>query len=186
MFAAPLIAAGVKGLDAPAAAIAIAGFLRRTPMLAASTFGLLLWFWHAPAPYAATFGSYLTYWLMHITLIAAAIWLWSALIETSPENSLTVLLAGVVSTVQMGFLGALITFVPRALYSPHFLTTRAWGLTPLQDQQLGGVVMWVPGCIIFLLAASAVLWRVIGQAGHGAIAPTALHPSRKVESPVLP
>ena len=184
MFAAPLIAAGLRGLDASPAMVAIARALRRSPILAASAFGLLLWFWHAPAPYAATFTSYLTYWLMHITLIATAVWLWSALIDTSPENSLSVLLAGVMSTVQMGFLGALITFVPRAIYTPHLLTTGAWGLTPLQDQQLGGVVMWVPGCVIFLLAASAVLWRVMEQAGQGSIALAAPERSRKFESPV--
>ena len=63
------------------------------------------------------------------------------------------MLAGLVFHVQMGLLGALITLAPRALYAPHALTTVAWGLSPLQDQQLGGAIMWIPGCIVFLVVA---------------------------------
>ena len=67
------------------------------------------------------------------------------------------------SSVQMGLLGALITLAPRALYAPHALTTTAWGLTPLQDQQLGGSIMWVPGCVVFLAVAMLALRRLLGQ-----------------------
>ena len=52
----------------------------------------------------------------------------------------------------MGVLGALITFASHPLYRVHALTTAAWGLTPLHDQQLGGVIMWVPAGVIFLVA----------------------------------
>jgi putative membrane protein len=167
MFAAPLIALGLRGLNARPHTLAnyiIEGFLRESPIIAALAFALLLWFWHSPRPYAATFTSSTTYWLMHVSMIGASLWLWSNLIDTAPVSSVRVLLAGLASTVQMGFLGALITFTPRPLYTPHLLTTTAWGFTPLQDQQLGGVVMWVPGCVIFLAAASVVLWRVMQQA----------------------
>jgi putative membrane protein len=61
----------------------------------------------------------------------------------------------------MGFLGALITLAPRPLYAPHSLTTDAWGLSPLDDQALGGALMWVLGCVVFLavsfLASRALL-----------------------------
>ena len=112
-----------------------------------------------------TFRSSTIYWSMHITMAGAAVWLWITLVAGAPEMSIRVILAGLFSTVQMGFLGALITFLPRAMYTPHFLTTAAWGLTPLQDQQLGGVVMWVPGCIIFLAAATMVMWNVLKPSG---------------------
>jgi putative membrane protein len=48
----------------------------------------------------------------------------------------------------MGLLGALITFAPRPLYPPHFATTYAWGIPPLADQQLGGVIMWIPAGVL--------------------------------------
>jgi putative membrane protein len=134
------------------------------PICAAALFAALLWFWHAPAPYAETFRSTSVYWSMHVTLYGAALWLWSSLIDAPPSKALQVVLAGIVSSVQMGFLGALITFAPRPLYTPHLLTTAAWNLTPLQDQQLGGAIMWVPGCAIFLAISMLVLWHDIARA----------------------
>jgi len=56
----------------------------------------------------------------------------------------------------MGLLGALITFAGTPLYAPHAVSTLAWGLTPLEDQQLAGLVMWAPAAALYLAAA---LWR---------------------------
>jgi putative membrane protein len=61
--------------------------------------------------------------------------------------------------VQMGLLGALITFAGEPLYAPHLLTTAAWGLTPLEDQQLGGLIMWAPAAAVYLVAALLVAGR---------------------------
>lgn len=55
--------------------------------------------------------------------------------------------------VQMGLLGALLTFTPQPLYAWHLVTTEAWGLTPLEDQQLAGLVMWIAGGGFYLAAA---------------------------------
>ncbi|HEY7853383.1 MAG TPA: cytochrome c oxidase assembly protein [Caulobacteraceae bacterium] len=163
LVAAPLVAAGRPGL-------ALRGLLgRRCPLpargegaaksavLAAGLFWALLWYWHAPGPYAATFESTVVYWTMHLTVYGSALWLWSALLAQPHRQPVWTIAAGLVSTAQMGLLGALITLAPRALYAPHFTTTFAWGLTPLQDQQLGGAIMWVPGCAVFLMAAMAEL-----------------------------
>ena len=64
----------------------------------------------------------------------------------------------------MGFLGALITLAPRAVYAPHALTAAAWGLTPLGDQQLGGIIMWIPGCLVFLVFALLALAPALSDA----------------------
>jgi putative membrane protein len=135
-------------LAAPLVAWGLPLARRRSPMAAAALFLALLWFWHAPAPYAATFASPVIYWAMHLSLIGSAVWLWAALLEGPPSSAR--LAAAAISMVQMGFLGALLTLAPRALYGPHQLTTAAWGLTPLQDQQLGGALMWAPGGLVFL------------------------------------
>ena len=98
---------------------------------------------------------------MHLSLFASALWLWTALLHGAQTSVPAGLLASVASSVQMGLLGALITLSPRPFYAPHFLTTEAWGYTPLQDQQLGGVIMWVPGCTVFLVVAMIVLARCL-------------------------
>lgn len=169
LIAAPLVAAGHP-------ATALRGILgRRGPpptsgdgpaksaVLAAGLFWALLWYWHAPGPYAATFESTLVYWTMHVTVYGSALWLWSALLAQPRRQPVWTISAGLISTIQMGLLGALITLAPRAVYAPHFTTTFAWGLSPLQDQQLGGAIMWIPGCVVFLAAAMAELWTLLSE-----------------------
>jgi putative membrane protein len=161
LVAAPLVMAGRPFLSLGAlwpkfARIAAPlGFLRvmATPIPAAGLFAVLLWFWHMPAPYAATFDSDLVYWVMHLTLFGSALLLWSALSLKDDSKLPQVVAAGILTSIQMTFLGALITLTPHALYAPHRFTTAAWDLSPLQDQEIGGLIMWVPGCAVFLAVA---------------------------------
>lgn len=150
--AAPLIALGWPRLQRTMA---------RVPLLAAVGFALALWVWHSPRPYAATFSSDLAYWLMHITTIGAAIAFWSAVIGASHARLGVSIVAVLATSLQMALLGAVITFAPRALYTPHLLTASVWGMTPLQDQQLGGVLMWAPAGLIFALAIVTSLGRLL-------------------------
>jgi putative membrane protein len=133
---------------------------RRALWLATFTFFVALWFWHMPAPYDATFENTAIYWAMHLTLFGSAIALWRALLRSPREIGGDVLLAGALTSMQMGFLGAILTTASRALYFPHLATTQLWGLAPLQDQALGGVLMWVPGILLFLGAAIYALGRL--------------------------
>jgi putative membrane protein len=143
---APLIALGRPQIAVRRLAPGVATGHR--PVLAAAAFAAALWFWHAPAAYTATFQSDTVYWAMHVSTFAAALWLWSGLIDGPRDELGPFALATLLTTGQMGLLGALITFAPRPLYPPHFVTPYAWGLAPLADQQLGGVVMWVPAGVL--------------------------------------
>jgi putative membrane protein len=93
---------------------------------------------------------------MHLSLVGAALFLWSGLLDHGARPA-RALAAGLISTIQMSLLGCLITLAPQPLYAPHLATAGLWGLTPLQDQQLGGALMWVPGGLAFLGAALAEL-----------------------------
>lgn len=123
-------------------------------------FALMLWLWHMPGPYAATFRSDAIYWLMHLTLFGSALALWSSLLAGGSE-SLASLLLGIGTSIQMGLLGAILTFAGRTRFGDHVLTAPSWGYTPLQDQQLGGILMWIPGCGIFVAAACLSFHRLI-------------------------
>lgn len=127
---------------------------------AATAFMVALWCWHMPTPYAATFTSTSVYWAMHLTLFGSGVVLWSELIHHPPRRTALVLAVGLLSSIQMGLLGAVLTLARRPLFYPHFTTTQVWGLTPLQDQQLGGTVMWVPGIVLFLWVAIRSLRRL--------------------------
>lgn len=116
-------------------------------------FTAALWVWHMPAPYGATFRSTAVYWTMHLTLFGSAIWLWRDLLNHRVNETLTVISAGLFACVQMGLLGAVLAFSSHPWFAWYAGTTEAWGLTQLQDQQLGGLLMWVPSGVIFLAAA---------------------------------
>lgn len=117
-----------------------------------ASFAAFLWFWHAPGPYDATFTSDAAYWSMHLTVFGSALLLWRSLLQPRATGRLKAILSGLTTSIHMGLLGAIVTFAPNPLYAIHANTTVSWGLTQLEDQQLGGVIMWVPGCSVFLIA----------------------------------
>lgn len=121
------------------------------------------WLWHAPGLYAAALSNDLLYWAMQLTLLGSAIGFWSALRRAVVPAGIGALLA---STVQMGLLGALITFAGAPLYAPHILTTQAWGLSALQDQQLAGLIMWAPSAGFYLAAALFLAHRWLRDEGE--------------------
>ena len=120
---------------------------------------LTFWLWHAPLLYAEAMSSDLAFWAMQVSIAGtAAIW-WAKVIRAPAPSATTALLA---TMVAMGALGALLTFSGSALYAPHWMTTQVWGLSPLEDQQIAGIIMWAPASLIYLLAAMVILYRSLG------------------------
>jgi putative membrane protein len=90
---------------------------------------------------------------MQISLLGSSVWFWRAVRAAPAPAAVAALVAAM---VLMGLLGALLTFAGQPLYAPHFATTTPWGLTPLEDQQTAGLIMWAPAAALYLAAA---LWR---------------------------
>lgn len=128
---------------------------------------LTFWAWHAPAAYEAALSSTAAYWLMQASLLISALAMWCAIRSASVPAAIGSLLA---TMVQMGLLGALLTFTGTALYAPHYLATTRWGLTPLEDQQLAGLTMWAPGAGLYLAAALHLLSRWLLREQRSALA----------------
>jgi putative membrane protein len=61
--------------------------------------------------------------------------------------------------MQMALLGALLTFAPDTLYAIHAIAPMDWGFTPLADQQLGGLIMWIPAAIPYLVIGALIARR---------------------------
>jgi putative membrane protein len=158
LVAAPLLVLGRADILALLIVGAGSTVAHRTEAYAAPlAFALALWLWHAPGPYDATFASHGVYWMMHVTLFAAAVALWRVLLRGVTHQPVAALIASAFTGAQMCALGVLFTFASRPLFSVHAATTWAWGWTQVQDQQLGGLLMWVPGGMVFTLHALAVL-----------------------------
>ena len=71
------------------------------------------------------------------------------------------------TSIHSGALGALLTFSSRLWYPTYRVSTAAWGLTPLEDQQLGGLLMWIPAGLVYLFAGLALMagWLRYTEAG---------------------
>ncbi len=122
-------------------------------------FAVLFWAWHTPGGYAWALSNDGVYWAMQISLLATAVVFWMSVRVSSGPAAVVALL---ITMVQTGLLGALLVFMPQAIYVPHLLTTAAWGLSPLEDQQLAGLIMWAPAAGVYLGAALVILGRWIG------------------------
>lgn len=118
----------------------------------------VLWGWHLPIAYDLALTHVGVYWVMQITLLSSAVWFWRAVLspDRTPVEAVMLLVVGF---AQMGMLGAVLTFAPEALYAAHAITPLGWGFTPLGDQQLGGILMWVPAGLPYAVVAVAVARR---------------------------
>jgi putative membrane protein len=165
--AAPLLVAGVPGLAVlfalPARARrTVGGITRRTPV--AAVWGALtapavvwllhavaLWVWHVPALYQSALEDERLHALQHGCFFITALLFWWGL--TRGRYGRMGYGAAVIyvfaTALHTGLLGAAMTISPSVWYPFYAASTPAWGLTPLEDQQLAGLIMWVPAGLVF-------------------------------------
>ena len=124
-------------------------------IVSGAAFAIAMWTWHLPGPYDATLRNNAIYWLMHITIFGAALAMWHFLLRDQSRAGTAA--TAVATGIQMSLLGALLTLAPGPLFAVHQVTTWPWGLSPLQDQQLGGIIMWVPAGALFAAYGLAAL-----------------------------
>jgi putative membrane protein len=139
------------------------------PLVVWSLSVVAIWTWHVPSLYEAALRNEAVHAVEHASFLGTALLFWW--IALDPRGQRRLGLGASVPYVftmglQMGILGAILSFAPTLWYPLQEADTAAWGLTPLGDQQLAGLVMWVPAGIIYLLAALALLarWLAVEEA----------------------
>jgi cytochrome c oxidase assembly factor CtaG len=132
-----------------------------------------LWAWHAPRLYERALRHPGVHVLEHALFFLSSLLFWWVLADRRARRRLGfgpavlyLFAAGLQSTA----LGALITLARRPWYPSHYDTTRAWGLTPLEDQQLAGLIMWVPAGLVYLVALIALCAPALGRRQPGGAA----------------
>lgn len=146
-----------------------------TPLAAFLIHGAVIWLWHLPEPYQLTLVYKLVHDAEHMLFLGTGLWFWWSLIAPGrlgrPGFGLAALLA-VLTMMHTGMLGALMTFAPQLLYPQH--PAGFAGFDQLSDQQLAGLLMWVPGGLIYSAAALALtgLWLQRMQQLEGTAEPT--------------
>jgi len=128
------------------------------PFVAWLVHAAALWVWHVPALFEATLASVWVHHFQHACFFLSALLFWHSIFRGRERT--TGFGAGVLylftTAIHSGTLGALITFA-RGVWYPHYReTTSLAGLTALQDQQLGGLIMWIPAGLVYVAAALAL------------------------------
>lgn len=119
------------------------------------------WIWHASVLYGAAVESRWVHALEHTSFLATGLLLWSVIVgprRVRVDRGQAVVMVFLLG-LQSVLLATLITFATSAWYEPYSAPAPGWGLDPLADQQLAGVVMWVPSGVIL---TSLGIWLMIG------------------------
>jgi len=137
-----------------------------TPFSAWFIHAAALWIWHYPPLFQATLTSDWIHAAQHASFFLSALVFWWALFYGRGRHSYGSGVLYIFTTgIHTGILGALLTLSSRVWYPAYQNTTAAWGLTPLEDQQLGGVVMWVPASLVYLAAGLVLFAAWIKNSG---------------------
>ena len=128
------------------------------PLSAWAIHAAALWLWHIPVLFNAALSNEGLHALQHASFLAAALLFWWAVLGKSGERNPALAIALLFTTVlHTGALGALLTFSPSSWY--RYDNASAFGLDPTADQQLGGLIMWIPGGLAYLAAGLAMVFR---------------------------
>jgi putative membrane protein len=137
------------------------------PLTAWLLHALALWIWHAPPLFNAVLVNRGVHDLQHITFLFTALLFWSALLHArAREMQGAAIIYLFTTTVHSSVLGALITFGSKPWYQSYLQTAPHWGLSALEDQQLGGLIMWVPASFVYIGIALVLLARWIQRSGQ--------------------
>jgi putative membrane protein len=130
------------------------------PLLATALQAAALWLWHAPRLFDLALASNGWHIVQHLSFVVTALLFWTAVLDARRQRSGMAIGCLFVTALVSGALGALMAFSVSPWYAGYTaLGMTPFGLTPIEDQQLAGLLMWVPGGVVHLVAALVLLAR---------------------------
>jgi putative membrane protein len=167
----PLLIGGTPGwmlrpLIRPRAARAVAKFVTR-PAMCFVIFNLVIIVWHIPVFYNAAMANHNIHIAEHLMFMASAVLLWWPFMSPMPElprlSYPGQLLYCFLSTFPMSVIAIYITMADQVLYPAYATAPRIWQLTPMVDQRIGGLIMWVPGSMVFYALMTVVFFKWVAR-----------------------
>jgi len=159
------------------------------PAVAFVLYNADFWLWHAPPLYNATLENQNIHILEHLTFIIFGVLYWWPIFSPSKDlprlqiggQILYLFLSGMPSVL----LGAGLTFTP-PLYAPYIAAPRLWGISAATDQQLGGLIMWIPVSIAYIVIMSVLFirWMLQQEAEQQAMEAEAYEKQQKEDGAV--
>ncbi|TVR65330.1 MAG: cytochrome c oxidase assembly protein [Gemmatimonadales bacterium] len=134
------------------------------PVVAFLSYNAVFIFWHLPGYYNWAMMDHTVHIIQHVSFMAVAVMMWWPIM--SPVEELQRIPAGPILMAWIFLFGipgtvvsAMITLSDDVLYSWYAAAPRITSLSALEDQRLGGLIMWIPGMLVFWVAITAVFFR---------------------------
>lgn len=138
------------------------------PFLLWGLFALTLWVWHLPRLYEAALLDQRVHDLQHLSFFIAACLFWRILLDPIHRFKLN---RGIgvfylfATTLHATLLGVFMTLSPRLWYGLYLQRTQVWNLSPLEDQQLAGLIMWMPACMVYVVVTIVIFLQWMKEDG---------------------
>ena len=134
------------------------------PGIAWLIFVIVYWGWHDPGAYTLALQNGLVHDLEHITFLLASLIFWWHVLGAGPRihKRMSPLARGgyaLLAVPPSMLAGIAIAFSTEPIYPYYEVMPRLWGLSLMDDQRIAGVIMWVPGSMMFMLAAIVLVGR---------------------------
>lgn len=137
------------------------------PLVAWPLYVIDIWVWHTPALYQAALEHEGVHLLEHLCFLVTGILFWWVIVEPllgAPRQHHGVRLVYAWAAVLPNTaLGALFAFGSTLWYPFYAAQPRLWGISPLHDQQLGGIIMWLPGDMMYIAAAALLFFAMLAR-----------------------
>jgi cytochrome c oxidase assembly factor CtaG len=133
------------------------------PFIATFLHAVAIWIWHLPSLLDGTLKSELLHRLQHLSFLITALFFWWAILRRPQRDYGLGALHVFITMLHTGFLGALLTLAPHVAYPLQTQDAAIFGLSPLEDQQLAGLFMWIPGGAIYLGCGLGLLYAWLWQ-----------------------
>ena len=140
----------------------IARFLTKAPV-AFVLFNLVIIVWHLPPMYEFAMEHHNIHIVQHLCFMIAATLMWWPVLSPMPElprlSYPLQMLYLFLMTIPMSIVAVCIAYADHALYPFYAAAPRIWGITPMQDQTIGALIMWIPGGLFFFTVISVIFFR---------------------------
>jgi len=126
-------------------------------------FNVVLAFWHLPPLYNLALANHGIHILQHLMFIAASVLMWWPLLSPLPELPRAAypaqMLYCFLMVIPMSIISIYIAMADTLLYPAYATAPRIMGITPMEDQQYGGLIMWIPGGVFFYAVMTVVFFK---------------------------
>jgi putative membrane protein len=172
LVAPPMLVLGTPGwMLRPALRWRVVGHVARwvtTPARCFAIFNVVLVAWHLPPMYEYAMRHHPVHIVQHLCFMTAAVLMWWPVLSPLPElprlSYPGQMLYLFLLSIPMSLVAVCIGYADHVLYPFYASQPRIWGITPMQDQMIGALIMWIPGGLFFFAIISVVFfkWQQVG------------------------